>query len=133
MRAACGEEWSSMRRHVIAFTFVALPLAVALAHAQPGAKSESGLDLSLLDRGADPCTDFYAYACGGWTKHQAIPADRSSWGVAERLQEENETRLRKILEDAGKAGDAETKKIGDYYASCMDEPRIDGRGTSGLQ
>ncbi|HJZ77175.1 MAG TPA: M13 family metallopeptidase [Vicinamibacterales bacterium] len=122
-----------MRRHVIAFTFVALPLAVALAHAQPGAKSESGLDLSLLDRGADPCTDFYAYACGGWTKHQAIPADRSSWGVAERLQEENETRLRRILEDASKGTDPATKKIGDYYASCMDESRIDARGAAALQ
>src|SRR5262249_28738285 len=133
MRAACGEEWSSMRRHVIAFTFVALPLAVALAHAQPGAKSESGVDLSLLDRGADRCTDFYAYACGGWTKNQAIPADRSSWGVAERLQEENETRLRRILEDASKGTDPATKKIGDYYASCMDESRIDARGAAALQ
>jgi putative endopeptidase len=122
-----------MHRHLIAFTFVALPLAAALAHAQPGTKSESGLDLSILDHGADPCTDFYAYACGGWTKNQPIPADRSSWGVAERLQEENETRLRKILEDAAKAGDGETKKIGDYYASCMDESRIDARGASGLQ
>ncbi|HXI32411.1 MAG TPA: M13 family metallopeptidase, partial [Vicinamibacterales bacterium] len=130
-----------MRRHLIAFTFVALPLAVVLAHAQPTTPvaqafrpaSESGLDLSLIDRGADPCTDFYAYACGGWTKNQPIPADRSSWGVAERLQEQNETRLRKILEDAGKSTDAETKKIGDYYASCMDEPRIDARGAAALQ
>jgi putative endopeptidase len=122
-----------MRRHLIAFTVVALPLAVVLAHAQPGARSESGLDLALLDRGADPCTDFYAYACGGWTKNQPIPPDRSSWGVAERLQEENETRLRKILEDAAKTSDPDTKQIGDYYASCMDESRIDARGAAALQ
>jgi putative endopeptidase len=124
-----------MRRHLIAFTFVALPLAVVLAHAQPAAPkpSESGLDLSLIDRGADPCTDFYAYACGGWTKNQPIPADRSSWGVAERLQEQNEATLRKILEDASKSSDAETKKIGDYYASCMDESRIDARGAAALK
>src|SRR3954468_5316389 len=121
-----------MHRHLIAFTFVALPLAVALAHAQPGSPeglrygrygnavaqafrpaSESGLDLAPLERGARPRKDFYASACGGWTKTQPIPPDRSSWGVAERLQEQNETRLRKILEDAAKATDPETKKIGD--------------------
>ena len=103
-----------MHRHLIAFTFVALPLASALTYAQPGTRSESGLDLALIDRAADPCVDFYAYACGGWTKNEPIPADRSAWGVAERLQEANETRLRKILEDASKSSaDAETKKIGD--------------------
>jgi endothelin-converting enzyme/putative endopeptidase len=124
-----------MRRQLIAFTFVALPLAAVLAGAQGNApaKSESGLDLTLLDRSVDPCTDFYAYACGGWTKNQPIPPDRSSWGVAERLQEENETRLRKILEDAAKATDPETKKIGDYYASCMDESRIDARGAAAVE
>src|SRR3954452_20411317 len=123
-----------MHRHLIAFTFVAFPLAAVLVGAQTGSPdSESGLDLALLDRGADPCTDFYAYACGGWTKNQPIPPDRSSWGVAERLQEQNETRLRKILDDAAKSSDAETKKIGDYYASCMDESRIDARGATALQ
>src|SRR5262249_24879630 len=50
-----------------------------------------------------------------------------------RLQEENETHLRKILEDASKGGDAESRKIGDYYASCMDESRIDARGAAALQ
>ena len=122
-----------MRRHLIALTFVAMPLASALTYAQPGVKSESGLDLSLIDRAGDPCVDFYAYACGGWTKSQPIPPDRSAWGVAERLQEENETRLRKILEDASKATDPEAKKIGDYYASCMDESRINARGGAALE
>src|SRR5436309_1539866 len=121
-----------MRRVLLAFVFVVLPLAAALTHAQPGTKSESGLDLALIDRGADPCTDFYAYACGGWTKNEPIPADRSAWGVAERLQEQNETRLRTILENAAKGGDAETKKIGDYYATCMDESAINARGASAL-
>jgi len=114
-----------MRRVFVAFVFVALPLAAALVRAQgpaPAKPSQSGLDLALLDRGADPCVDFYAYTCGGWTKNQPIPADRSAWGVAERLQEQNETRLRAILENAGKStADPETKKIGDYYATCMDE------------
>jgi len=122
-----------MKRLLLALTCVALPLASALTYAQPGTRSESGLDLALIDRAADPCVDFYAYTCGGWTKNEPIPADRSAWGVAERLQEANETRLRKILEDASKSSaDAETKKIGDYYASCMDESRVNARGGAAL-
>src|SRR5262245_11453593 len=143
-RVVCGEtrahqghkgpqraQRTSMKRVAITFLVVVLPIATALAQTQPGVRSESGIDLALLDKGADPCVDFYAYACGGWTKNQPIPADRSAWGVAERLQEQNETRLRTILEAAAKSGasgeDPETKKIGDYYASCVDEPAINGR------
>jgi putative endopeptidase len=121
-----------MRRHFIACMFVALPLATVLAQTQPGTRSESGLDLALLDKSADPCVDFYAYACGGWTKNEPIPADRSSWGVAERLQEENQTRLRTILEAASKNADADSRKIGDYYATCMDEPAINAKGAAAL-
>jgi endothelin-converting enzyme/putative endopeptidase len=125
-----------MKRVAITFLVVVLPIATALAQTQPGARSESGLDLALLDKGADPCVDFYAYTCGGWTRNEPIPADRSAWGVAERLQEQNETRLRTILEAAAKTGasgaDQETRKIGDYYASCMDEPAINGRGAAAL-
>ena len=122
-----------MHRHLVALLFVALPIATALAQTQPGAKSESGLDLSILDKSADPCVDFYAYTCGGWTKHEPIPADRSAWGVAERLQDQNEARLRTILESAAKSGAAETKRIGDYYASCMDETAINARGAAALE
>src|SRR5438309_10052271 len=124
-----------LKRFVVAFLFVALPLAAALVRAQgpaPAKPSESGLGLAMIDRGADPCSDFYAYACGGWTKNEPIPADRSAWGVAERLQEQNETRLRTILENSANGGDAETKKIGDYYATCMDESAINARGASAL-
>src|SRR5262249_46197011 len=131
-----GERKDAMRRVLIAFVFVALPLAAALVRAQgpaPAKTSESGLDLALIDRSADPCVDFYAYACGGWTKNEPIPADRSAWGVAERLQEQNEARLRTILDNAGRsAPDPETKKIGDYYATCMDESAINARGAAAL-
>ena len=91
--------------------------------------SASGLDLQFMDRGVDPCTDFYEFACGGWTKNQPIPADRSAWGRAQELQERNNTTLRRILEEAGRnASDVDTRKIGDYYASCMDESAINGEG-----
>ena len=140
--------------------FFALPLAIVmttvvaqafrpapLAQASTPASSESGLDLQFMDRGVDPCTDFYEFACGGWTKNQPIPADRSAWGRAQELQERNNTTLRRILEEAGRntsadpstrsgssratsRDDVDTRKIGDYYASCMDESAINGKGAA---
>jgi putative endopeptidase len=116
-----------LRRVVIAFGCFSLPGAIAFAQA-----SASGLDLSLIDRGADPCADFYKYACGGWTSNHPIPADRSAWGRAEELQERNNALLRRILETAAAARDPLTQQIGDYYASCMDESAIDARGARPL-
>jgi endothelin-converting enzyme/putative endopeptidase len=116
-----------LRRVVIAFACFSLPGAIAFAQA-----SASGLDLSLIDRGADPCVDFYKYSCGGWTANHPIPADRSAWGRAEELQERNNALLRTILETAAGARDPLTQQIGDYYASCMDESAIDARGARPL-
>jgi putative endopeptidase len=125
-----------MTRVVCAFLFVALPLAGALAVAQdrPDAPaSSSGLQLDALDRNADPCTDFYQYACGGWVEKNPVPADRSSWGRFDELQERNNDTLRRILEAAVSGREADSRKIGDYYASCMDEPAINGKGAAPLE
>src|SRR5258708_17178505 len=133
-----------MRRCFTGLLFVALPLAAALAHAQPPATvraqpgappSASSLDMQFMDRAVDPCVDFYEFACGGWTKHQPIPADRSAWGRGEELQERNNTTLRRILEDAARNpnADAETKKIGDYYSTCMHETAINSKRAAPLQ
>jgi putative endopeptidase len=120
-----------MKRSLIAFTFVALPLAAALAGAQ--ARSQSGLQLDALDRTAAPCTDFYQFACGGWMAKNPVPPDRASWGRFEELAERNNDTLHKILDAASSGTDPETKKIGDYYATCMDESAIDAKGAAALE
>jgi putative endopeptidase len=93
------------------------------------------LDPTFLDKTVDPCEDFYHYACGSWQKNNPVPADEVSWDVTSKMYEENLAFLRSILEEAahGKKRDTVTQEIGDFYASCMDEPAINHAGITVLQ
>jgi predicted metalloendopeptidase len=97
-------------------------------------KEIPGFDLTAIDTTVDPCVDFYQYSCGNWMKTNAIPADKSRWGRFDQLQEHNFYVLRDILESAqAKPASPTEKKVGDFYASCMDETKIETTGTSPLQ
>src|SRR3954471_8964591 len=98
-------------------------------------KTTPSFDLSAIDRKANPCEDFYQYACGTWLKNNPIPPDQASWGRFSELNERNRMILRQILEKASAGGthDADAQKIGDYYVSCMDEPAINKKGLQPLQ
>src|SRR5579863_7624126 len=100
------------------------------------AAQSPGFSVANLDRSASPCVDFYQYACGTWVAKNQIPADQASWGRFNELEERNQTILRGILEKA--SADSPTRsaieqKIGDYYASCMDEKAIDAKGAAPIQ
>jgi putative endopeptidase len=89
-----------------------------------------GLDAAALDPSANPCDDFYQFACGGWLKATPIPPERSEWGRGFNvIQERNEQTLKEILEAiaAGNApqGTPYAKQLGDYYATCMDESKLE--------
>jgi endothelin-converting enzyme/putative endopeptidase len=109
-------------------------LSAALPAFAQHSSSQPVLDASAMDRTVDPCTDFYTYSCGGWIKENPIPPDQASWSTSGKLEDENRAQLRRILEDAAKPGarDAVTQKIGDYYASCLDEPAIEKLGAKPL-
>ena len=126
-----------------ALTVIVFPLAIALTAddatvraQQPGAQpaaSRSGVDLASMDQTANPCDDFYQYACGGWIKNHPAPPDQPYYGRFHELQDRNNEILRDILDQAAKPdAPADQKKIGDYYASCMAETEIDAKGTAPL-
>src|SRR6185369_4883926 len=89
--------------------------------------AQSGIVPDWIDSTVDPCTDFYAFACGGFLKTATIPPDRSSWGAIELVVKDGEDLLHQVLDTAAKggSGDPTLDKIGAYYAACMDEPAIE--------
>src|SRR2546425_11513608 len=109
-----------------------LAIVVATAFGQRG----HGYDLASLDKTTAACSDFYQYANGGWLAANPISAAYSSWGVANILNEKNRDMLHEILEAAAKNTSApkgsSEQKVGDYYASCMDETKIESEGIKPL-
>jgi putative endopeptidase len=99
-------------------------------------QSGHGFDLSNLDRTTSPCDDFFQFADGGWVKSHPIPAAYPTWGTFNKLRQDNETALRKILDEAAAdknaAPGSNWQKIGDFYASCMDESAIETAGMKPL-
>lgn len=91
---------------------------------------------TAVDKSADPCTDFYQYSCGNWIKSAKIPPDQASWGTFPELAERNREILRGILEKASANNPKRNsidQKIGDYYASCMDESGVNEKGIEALK
>jgi len=105
------------------------------APSEPTLPYTPSLDISAMDKSVDPCVDFYHYSCGGWVQKNPIPPDQTSWSVYGKLYVDNLTYLRGILEEAAAAKDRDpvTQKIGDYYASCMNETLVEKLGTKPMQ
>jgi len=105
--------------------------------AKAAAKNENAkpIDQSNFDTSVKPSDDFFLYANGGWIKRTEIPPDQTRWGSFNMLIEQNNDALHAIAEKAAKTNstDPATKKVGDYYASGMDEKTIEAMKTKPLK
>jgi predicted metalloendopeptidase len=132
-----------------ALSALSLALAAGFAHAEPAAAAKpastasatsgpalaSGIATQYIDPSVRPQNDFFAYLNGKWLQTVQIPADQASWGSFDQLYEDSLAQLRGIIEQtAAKGGAAGTdeQRIGDFYASFMDEAHLEQLGIAPL-
>ena len=108
----------------------------APAAIEPGA-GERALHASWMDKSVDPLRDFYRYVNGNFIRENPIPPAYSSWGQVEILNDRNQDRIRELLQAAaantGAAPGSEERKIGDFFASGMDEAAVEKAGIAPLK
>src|SRR5450631_2843999 len=135
---------------ILLFTAATFVCALS-AHAQTSPPTKSSeekpaadqisppLDPKNMDTSIKPQDDFYLYANGGWIKHNPIPPEFSRWGSFNMLAEQNNDALHEIVEKTAavapkvaakpnpeKAAEVDLQKVGDFYASGMNEKAVDG-------
>jgi predicted metalloendopeptidase len=115
----------------------AVSLAAAAAAAGPDAASPAshGLDVAGIDRTVAPGDDFFGFANGAWLNTTEIPADRSAYGTGAQVAELTAKRTADLIRDAAEksAPGSDARKVGDYYASYMDEETIEKQGLAPLE
>lgn len=120
-----------LSRRFLAFALIAGSSALVAA-----ATSSSGIDLVGMDHTVKPGNDFFSYANGTWVKRTQIPADRSSTGPTQDLEELTEQRTADLIRNMANtqpAAGSNARRIADYYTAFMDEAGIEKRGLSPLK
>ena len=114
-----------MKAHLLSALMLAL-LASAGIHAAP---KTSGVDVANIDPSVRPQDDFFKNLNGKWLARTEIPSDKSSWGSFEKLDDDTKPQLRAIIEaaaaDPDKQPGTDAQRIGDFFASYMDEARLE--------
>ena len=127
------EDNAVKRYHLSSLTLCLLSgLAQSAEPVLDAATPVSGIALQYIDHGVRAQDDFFSHLNGQWLKTVEIPADKSSWGSFAKLRDDTLPQLRTVIEGAhGKAG-TEGRKIDDFYASFMDQQRLDALGAKPL-
>ena len=112
-----------------------LPHRLDTAPATPAIPAaSSGVIEANLDRSVRPQDDLFRYVNGGWLKANAIPADKTSYGIDGLLDDRNQDWLKALVEKAAASGapGSEARKIGDLYAAYLDEAKLNQLGVRPL-
>ena len=118
-------------------TLLTASLLTAPACRGPQKVLPSGIDLAGMDKSVRPGDDFHEYVNGGWLKATPIPPDKARYGVFTMLADEVRKRTRTLIEEAAastsSADKDESRKIGDFYSTFMNEAEIESKGIGPLQ
>jgi putative endopeptidase len=101
-----------------------------------GSTLTSGIATQYIESSVRAQDDFYEHLNGKWLKTVEIPADKSRWGSFSELQENTLPQLRGIIEKSSASNPAkgtDAQRIGDFYASFMDEAKLEQLGVSPLR
>ncbi|GGE80175.1 M13 family metallopeptidase [Massilia psychrophila] len=137
-----------MNRYLLSALTMSLLTAFTHAHAGEGAAAAktaltakpaalgSGIAVDYFDPSVRVQDDFFTHLNGKWLKTTAIPADKASWGSFAKLQDDTQPQLRAIIENAAKspnqAAGTDAQRIGDFYASFMNEKKANALGLAPL-
>lgn len=120
---------------VLTFLFGVAVVYVGSSSAQKG--SLHPYDSANLDKSCKPCDDFAQFAGGGWKKSHPIPPEHSGWGSFVIVAEENQKKMKGILEASAanrqSLPGSNDQKIGDFYASCINTAAVDSEGWKPIQ
>src|SRR5215217_6626088 len=134
-----------MKKHMLSALTLALISGFAQAEGAAAAATSktakapvlsAGIATEYIEEGVRPQDDFFEYLNGKWLKNTEIPADKASWGSFMQLRENTLPRLRGIIEKSAATNPAaatDAQRIGDFYASFMDEARLEQLGVTPLQ
>lgn len=120
-----------------------LPVAILAATTTVGCKQkanaeeevvmERGLKIENLDTTANPGSNFYRFATGGWSDANPIPDEYSRYGSFDQLRENNQKQIKDLIVELGKAENAKgstAQKIGDLYKMGMDSVKLNADGAA---
>ena len=95
------------------------------------------IDATMIDAAAKACSDFFQFANGAWLAHDTIPAAYSSSGVSRDMADRNELVVRSVLDEAmakrSSATNSTQRKLGTFYASCMDSIGAESKGATTMR
>eukprot|EP00049_Salpingoeca_infusionum_P025178 m.18218 g.18218 ORF g.18218 m.18218 type:complete len:763 (+) comp7725_c0_seq1:35-2323(+) len=122
-----ANKWRTFSTIALAISFILVILVISLSVrlgrssicSTPGCVNTASRLLNTIDSSADPCEDFYQYACGTWMQNHDIPDDRSSLSVFGQLYDNNLNLLRRTLEHSATDPTTSHYKSPTYYKACM--------------